>query len=78
MHQKKGQVFISLKKSASKKELVLLVKDNGIGLPENFNIKETKTLGLELVSSMVEQLNGKLDISKNGKTEFKITIDQNN
>ncbi len=60
--------------SEDKNELVLQVTDNGIGLPEAFNIKELKSLVLELVSSIVEQLNGKLVISNNDKTEFKITI----
>lgn len=49
-----------------------IVKDNGIGMPENFDIQNAESLGLKLVSSMVNQLNGKIEISRNGGAQFKI------
>jgi PAS domain S-box-containing protein len=69
-----GEISISMNYSKDKNELILQVTDDGIGLPEDFNIKEVNSLGLELVSSIVEQLSGNLSISNNGRTEFKITI----
>lgn len=39
----------------------LRLKDNGIGLPENFDLKKIKTLGLSLVYILTKQINGKLD-----------------
>ncbi|RPI76273.1 MAG: response regulator, partial [Ignavibacteriales bacterium] len=36
----------------------LIVKDNGRGIPDNFNYKDPKTLGLRLVNSLVHQLDG--------------------
>ena len=51
---------------------ILVVSDNGIGMPENFDIQNTESLGLKLVSSMVNQLGGKIEISKNGGAQFKI------
>lgn len=54
--------------------LTLIIKDNGIGLPENFDSKKTKTLGITLVQGLVKQLRGKLEIDSQQGTEFKITF----
>jgi PAS domain S-box-containing protein len=56
----------------------LMVKDNGIGLPANFDITQSRSLGLKLIESMSKQLNG--DISHNSKegTEFRLTFPQVN
>ena len=69
-----GQIVISLKQSETKKVTVLKVSDNGKGLPDDFDIHNLKSLGLEIVSSLVDQLKGQLEIHSNGKTEFQITI----
>jgi PAS domain S-box-containing protein len=50
----------------------LIVSDNGVGIPENVDIKNTYTLGLQLVSSLVDQLDGKLELKRNKGTEFTI------
>ena len=72
----KGRIDISFVKE-NKENLILKVSDNGIGLPDDIEIRKLNSLGLELVTNIVEQLQGKLEISKNGKTEFKITFKQN-
>jgi len=69
-----GEISVSLKLNGNGKKLVLKVSDNGIGLPEDFNINKLKSLGLELVISLVEQLNSELEITNNGKTEFQVII----
>ncbi|MGB7087676.1 MAG: histidine kinase dimerization/phosphoacceptor domain -containing protein [Phormidesmis sp.] len=48
-------------------------RDNGVGLPENFNIDETETLGLQLISSLTEQLGGNLDVISHSGAQFKLT-----
>lgn len=53
---------------------VLEVSDNGIGLPENFNISETKGLGLELIQGLCEQIEGQLSIKTDNGTSFRITF----
>ncbi len=51
----------------------LNVSDNGVGLPEKFDLEEVDTLGLKLVSRLVEnQLKGTIFINLEEKTEFKI------
>lgn len=42
------------------RSLVLVVEDNGPGLPQNFDISDTPTLGMTLISSLTEQLGGRI------------------
>ena len=48
------------------------VGDNGIGMLENIDIKNTQTLGLQLVDTLVEQINGTLTLNRNKGTLFSI------
>jgi PAS domain S-box-containing protein len=50
----------------------LTVSDNGVGIPENVDFEELDSLGLQLVSSLVAQLDGELEIKRNNGTEFTI------
>lgn len=50
----------------------LIISDNGVGMPENINFDETETLGLQLVNSLVNQLEGTIELNRNNGTEFKI------
>jgi two-component sensor histidine kinase len=50
----------------------LSVSDNGIGIPENLDIQNSTSLGLKIVSSMVNQLEGSVEILRNKKTQFLI------
>jgi len=40
------------------------VTDNGIGVPENFNLENLDSLGLQLVKTLVNQLNGTLSFQR--------------
>jgi len=54
--------------------VLIEVTDNGIGLPENFSIENSASLGLKLVSNLTDQINGKLEVNSevNQGTTFKI------
>jgi PAS domain S-box-containing protein len=52
----------------------LTVADDGVGLPENFDIQSTESLGLRLVAALVEQLDGNIEIDTAGGTRFDITF----
>ena len=52
----------------------IYVEDNGIGLPDNFDIENLESLGLQLVVSLTEQLNGTLTILEGTGTKFLITF----
>jgi two-component sensor histidine kinase/PAS domain-containing protein len=49
---------------------VMSVADNGIGIPEDLEIEDLDSLGLQLVTTLVEQLDGELELKRNRGTEF--------
>jgi hypothetical protein len=71
----KGRVSISVKKVGGGR-LSLRIADSGIGIPEATDIRKTKTLGLQLVRMMVEQLQGELELHRKDPTAFTITFSQ--
>jgi hypothetical protein len=50
----------------------LSVSDNGVGIPEYLNIEDLDSLGLQLVTSLVDQLDGELELKRKNGTEFTI------
>ncbi|MCK5339838.1 MAG: hypothetical protein KAJ60_02125, partial [Desulfobulbaceae bacterium] len=53
----------------------LTVSDNGIGLPDELDIRKTKSLGLELVVILAEgQLGGTVELDRTGGTAFKVVF----
>jgi two-component sensor histidine kinase len=66
----KGEIYVSLKTVEDKYELI--IGDNGIGLPEELDFNNIESLGLLLVNSLTEQIDGKLTINRSHGTEFKI------
>ena len=52
----------------------LLLKDDGVGFPAHKNFYQSESLGLELVSTLVEQLEGKIKMENNHGTQIKITF----
>jgi two-component sensor histidine kinase len=65
---KKGIITVSLRENSE--SFTIKVSDNGVGLPEDFNQEESKTLGMELVFILVEQLDSKLTIEQENGTAF--------
>jgi PAS domain S-box-containing protein len=68
-----GMITISLRLSADHL-FHLRVCDDGIGLPENFDIASTTTLGTQLVQVLVRQLGGTIAITSKEGTCFDITF----
>ena len=50
------------------------MEDNGIGFPDNFDIENTDSLGLQLVTSLTSQMAGKLEINSDKGTSVKISF----
>jgi PAS domain S-box-containing protein len=66
----KGIVKIELKQLQDKLELI--ISDNGRGLPDDLDIETTETLGLKMVTILVNQLKGTLELDRTNGTEFRI------
>jgi len=69
--RKNGLIRIELNKITDS-QLELLVRDNGIGLPEDIDLRKTTSLGLKLVHTLTRQLRGKIDVEGQGGAQFKI------
>ncbi|SCG86889.1 histidine kinase dimerization/phosphoacceptor domain -containing protein [Methanobacterium congolense] len=68
----RGEIKISLRKDDD--EMVLKISDNGKGFSKDFDFRTTETLGLQLVNSLVQQLDGKIEIDNTNGVGFKITF----
>lgn len=70
--KKKGTITIDL--FEKDKTVFLSVKDNGIGLPENIDYRDTGTLGLQLVITLTEQLGGKIELDNTKGANYSLTF----
>ena len=50
----------------------LTISDDGIGMPEGFDLENAETLGIQLVTLLVDQLDGKLGLIRDCGTKFTI------
>jgi PAS domain S-box-containing protein len=50
----------------------LIVRDDGVGFPQNLNVYKTETLGLQLVTSLTAQLNATIGMHQSAGTSFEI------
>lgn len=66
----KGKITISLK--AKNNQGTLCIRDNGIGFPLNADFNTTKTLGMQLVTSLTQQMNGVIELRRDNGTCFEI------
>ncbi len=67
-----GEVCVSLSRRDGKYELV--VSDDGAGLPPDLDFRNTDSLGLQLVNTLVEQLEGTIELNVEKGTNYKITF----
>ena len=70
---REGQIWIDLQKGEAH-QCTVQIKDDGIGLPPDFDIHRAQSMGLTIVNAMVEQLRGEMDVHSNQGTEFRITL----
>jgi two-component sensor histidine kinase len=70
----KGELTIELTELNGKIELIFA--DNGVGLPDYLNVEQTTTLGLQLVTTLINQLDGEFKLSTQKGTKFLITFDK--
>jgi two-component sensor histidine kinase len=51
---------------------ILKVSDDGVGIPKSIDFENPKSLGMHLVTTLVDQLDGELKLKQDNKTEFTI------
>ncbi|MDO9044015.1 MAG: histidine kinase, partial [Methanobacteriaceae archaeon] len=52
----------------------LTVMDNGVGIPDNIKPEKTETLGLQLIISLINQLDGTMELDRSHGTKYKINF----
>lgn len=67
---KSGEIHVILGEKEG--EHTLVVRDSGIGIPKDVNFEAPETLGLQVVSDLVDQLNGTIALKRGKGTTFKI------
>jgi two-component sensor histidine kinase len=70
-----GKVCVSLHSHGD--QLALTVSDDGVGLPDDLDYRSARSMGLQLVNTLVEQLEGTLGVeSAERGTVFSVTFVQ--
>jgi two-component sensor histidine kinase/HAMP domain-containing protein len=69
-----GEIHISCKR-IDNNHISLCISDNGTGIKENIDIKNTQSLGMQLVHSLTDQLDGKIQLDNEYGTKFTIEFE---
>jgi two-component system, sensor histidine kinase PdtaS len=74
VHKEKdtGDIWVTMKKTEN--ELLLQVKDNGIGLPVDFNPENTSSFGYEIIKAFSQKLKARMNVDGNNGTDVQIII----
>jgi two-component sensor histidine kinase len=70
---REGEITIQLVRG-NRNQITLTVSDNGVGFPEHVDFRKSPSLGLTLITSLVEQLDGVIELDRSGGTAFTITF----
>jgi two-component sensor histidine kinase len=68
-----GRITVELQ-TAAQDQIVLRVADDGVGLPARLDLRQTETLGHQLVFMLAEKLRGAVEVTRDQGTAFRITF----
>jgi two-component sensor histidine kinase len=68
-----GEIHIDLRLDAAQ-QVTLVVSDTGIGLPIELDFPDAETLGLQLIFTLTEQLDGTLALDRSNGTVFTLSF----
>lgn len=71
-NKREGKIKITFLKKDD--HYLLEVKDDGIGFPEELDFRKTPSLGLQLVNSLTQQIDGDIELIKSPGTTFRIVF----
>ena len=70
----KGRISVDVKKHGEK--IHLTVSDNGIGIPADYEPDNSDSLGMQLIETLVKQLEGTVEVDNTNGTAFKIEFEE--
>lgn len=68
-----GEVYVEVRPKEDGL-VAVTVGDTGVGMPKEVELGQTKTLGVQLVNTLVQQIKGVIEVHRKGGTEFVITF----
>jgi hypothetical protein len=68
---RQGKVWLSLG-SVNEHEFELSVADDGVGIPESVDLKNPRSMGMDLIDTFVQQLHGWIEVKRKEGTEVRI------
>ena len=68
---RRGRIKVTFR-SVGTEEFELVVADDGIGLPQELDWRQTGSFGLRLVNSLVRQLRADIEVTTREGTEFRM------
>jgi PAS domain S-box-containing protein len=68
-----GSIHIALRQTAGD-EVILAVRDDGVGTPENIAPSAAASLGMKLIERLVSQIHGRLDVVHQDGMTFRVTF----
>ncbi len=70
LHREKNSKYKKEKEADRDTSFIIVVSDNGVGIPENLDIKNVDSLGIQLITTLADQLDGEFELKRNNGTEF--------
>jgi PAS domain S-box-containing protein len=68
----RGEIFISVNKEGN--TLTILYRDTGVGIPADLDWKNVPSLGLRLINTLVEQMDGTVELDRTAGTQFTLVV----
>jgi two-component sensor histidine kinase len=72
-----GNIWLKLKRNSTS-QVVLTIQDDGVGFKPGLDLYNSDSLGLELVCTLVEQLEGEIKLDQTQGTKIEIAFDELN
>lgn len=70
---REGEIYILLKRN-KEDTITLIFKDNGVGFPAGLDVYNPRSLGLQLINLLVQQISGAIQYKGSAGASFTITL----
>jgi two-component sensor histidine kinase len=70
----KNNGLIIIRLEEEQKKLILEVRDNGVGLPDGFDMNNTKSFGMKLIQSLAAKLEATVEAFTDNGAVFKLSV----
>jgi PAS domain S-box-containing protein len=70
---REGKIMVEMHREYNGR-FILSINDDGIGFPEDIDIENTESLGMRIVTSLIEQIEGEIKLERENGTKFTITF----